>query len=120
MLIEMHPVALSNTVFIDRANRNNAMSAFDEAALHMQKNRHSVFIFPEGTRSYYTEPDLLPFKKGAFHFAIKAQVPIVPMVAANYSDLLRTKDRVFRAGKIPVQGGLPSLVCWKRRGDDGC
>ena len=80
------------------------MSAFDDAALHMRQNRHSVFIFPEGTRSYYTEPDLLPFKKGAFHFAIKAQVPIVPMVAANYSDVLRTKDRVFKAGKIPVQG----------------
>ena len=37
----------------------------------IKKENLSVFIFPEGTRS----PNrLLPFKKGAFHLAIKAQV----------------------------------------------
>jgi lysophosphatidate acyltransferase len=96
-------VALSGTVFIDRRNRSTAFAAFDGAAKEMLTHRQSVFIFPEGTRSYSATPDLLPFKKGAFHLAIKAQVPIVPIVVANYSDVLSVKRKVFRAGTIPVR-----------------
>lgn len=65
--------------------------------------RQSVFIFPEGTRSYYDKPDLLPFKKGPFHLAIQAQVPIIPIVVANYSNVLNTKKKIFRPGSIPVR-----------------
>ena len=97
-------MALSGTVFIDRANRATAMAAFDGAAREMRRDRQSVFIFPEGTRSYFDEPDLLPFKKGAFHLAIKAGVPVVPMVAANYSHVLSVRRRVFRSGRIAVKG----------------
>ena len=46
---------------------------------------------------------MLPFKKGAFHLAIKAQVPIVPIVVANYSNVLSVKRRIFRAGSVPVR-----------------
>jgi lysophosphatidate acyltransferase len=97
-------MALSGTVFIDRANRKTAMAAFDGAAEEMKKLRQSVFIFPEGTRSYTDEATLLPFKKGAFHLAVKAQVPIVPIVAENYSFVLSLKRRVFRSGRIRVKG----------------
>jgi lysophosphatidate acyltransferase len=31
-----------------------------------------VFLFPEGTRSHSKAPNLLPFKKGAFHMALHA------------------------------------------------
>jgi lysophosphatidate acyltransferase len=95
-------MALSKTVFIDRGNRKAAVSAFDSAAETMHNDKQSVFIFPEGTRSYADKPMLLPFKKGAFHLAIQAQVPIVPCVCANYSHVLNVKKRVFNAGRIPV------------------
>lgn len=70
----------------------------------MNKERQTVFIFPEGTRSYASQPDMLPFKKGAFHLAVQAQVPIVPIVVANYSSVLDVKRKVFVSGKVPVKG----------------
>ncbi len=97
-------MALSGTVFIDRANRATAMAAFENAAEEMRRERQSVFIFPEGTRSYGDRPELLPFKKGAFHLAVKAGVPVVPCVVANYSPVLSVRRRVFRGGKIAVKG----------------
>jgi len=69
----------------------------------MHERQQSVYIFPEGTRSYGNEPELLPFKKGAFHLAVQAQVPIVPVVVANYADVLNVKTKVFRPGRIPVK-----------------
>lgn len=93
---------LSKTVFINRSNNKEAREAFAEAVRTMQKDRQSVFIFPEGTRSYASEPRVLPFKKGAFHLAIQAQVPIVPVVVANYSGVLDVKKRVFNSGDVPV------------------
>ncbi|USP77715.1 1-acylglycerol-3-phosphate acyltransferase [Curvularia clavata] len=95
-------MALSKTVFIDRANRTTARAAFDTAAQTMKSTRQSVFIFPEGTRSYSEKPDLLPFKKGAFHLAVQAQVPIVPVVCANYSHVLNVKAKKFSPGIVDV------------------
>jgi lysophosphatidate acyltransferase len=96
-------VALSKTVFIERKSRAQALAAFDDAAKQMKMSQQSVYIFPEGTRSYYDHPDMLPFKKGAFHLAIQAQVPIVPVVVANYSNVLNVKKKVFTSGIIPIK-----------------
>lgn len=95
-------VALSKTVFINRSSREKSMAAFSSAAETMHSHQQSVFIFPEGTRSYYDHPAMLPFKKGAFHLAIQAQVPIVPVVVANYSNVLDVGRRVFTGGRIPT------------------
>lgn len=94
---------LSETVFINRTNHASALHAFASAAEHMHTKQQSVFIFPEGTRSYAPSPSLLPFKKGAFHLAIQAQVPIVPVVAANYAPVLDMKARHFWPGRVPVR-----------------
>ncbi|KAK1779208.1 hypothetical protein QBC45DRAFT_432750 [Copromyces sp. CBS 386.78] len=96
-------MSLSGSIFIDRASKTDARAAMAGAANQIQKKQQSVYMFPEGTRSYSKEPELLPFKKGAFHLAVQAQVPIVPVVVANYSHILNTKDLVFNAGVIPVK-----------------
>ncbi|KAI1074696.1 acyltransferase-domain-containing protein [Whalleya microplaca] len=96
-------MSLSGTVFIDRKNSKTARDAMAGAASEMHRRKQSVYMFPEGTRSYTKEPDLLPFKKGAFHLAVQAGVPIVPVVVANYSHVLYIKDFVFTSGKIPVK-----------------
>lgn len=93
---------MSKTVFIERSSRDQALGAFAAAAEQMKSVGQSVYIFPEGTRSYYDHADLLPFKKGAFHLAVQAQVPIVPIVVANYSNVLNVKKKIFRPGKIPI------------------
>ncbi|NNE61946.1 MAG: 1-acyl-sn-glycerol-3-phosphate acyltransferase, partial [Woeseia sp.] len=46
----------------------------------------SLAIAPEGTRS--NSDRLGPFKKGPFHIAMQAGVPIVPIVIHNASDVL--------------------------------
>lgn len=108
-------VALSGTVFIDRANRKSAIAAFDGAIREIRDNKQSVWIFPEGTRSYFSQADLLPFKKGAFHLAIQAGVPIVPIVVANYSHVLHLQDRTFEPGLINVKVCLYLLYLGGKR-----
>jgi len=98
-----HIVALSKTVFIERSSRTQAVAAFAKAAEQMHTHKQSVYIFPEGTRSYYDHPDMLPFKKGAFHLAVQAQVPIVPVIVANYSNILNVKRKTFRPGTIAAR-----------------
>ena len=100
-------MALSGTVFIDRGNRTGALKAFEKAAEEMRRQRQSVFIFPEGTRSYAREPTLGGFKKGAFHLAVKAGVDVVPVVAACYWGVLSSQEGRFRKGVIPVKGMFP-------------
>ena len=95
---------LSGTVFIDRANSSSARHAMAGAAEEIQRDRQSVYMFPEGTRSYAKEPMLLPFKKGAFHLAVQAGVPIVPVVVANYSDILYVQSWKFNSGSILIKG----------------
>ena len=99
-------MALSGTVFINRSDRMSSISAFAAAAAEMKKHRQSVFIFPEGTRSYAKGPNMGAFKKGAFHLAVQAGVPVVPVVCANYWGVLAAGEKRFRAGKIPVKGTL--------------
>lgn len=100
-------MSLSGTVFIDRANRDSAISAMAGAADVIRKTRQNVFMFPEGTRSYYREPGLLPFKKGAFHLAIQAGVPIIPVVVENYSHILYVQGKKFNSGTIKVKSSCP-------------
>lgn len=96
-------MSISGSVFLDRVDRNQAMKAFEGAATAMKELQQSVFIFPEGTRSYAAEPSLLPFKKGAFHLAVQAGVDILPVVAENYSSVLNLKAKRFNSGTIRVK-----------------
>lgn len=96
-------MALSGSIFIDRKNSKDARDAMRGAAEEIKNKKQSVYMFPEGTRSYSKEPMLLPFKKGAFHLAVQAQVPIVPVVVANYSHVLWIKGLVFKSGSVPCK-----------------
>ncbi len=76
----------SGQIVIDRRDRASALRAIAEAAA--RKIRGQVIFFVEGTRSRTGE--LLPFKKGAFHFAIEHHLPILPAaICGSYAALAR-------------------------------
>ena len=68
---------LSGNILIDRNNKSKAKGTIDKAAAKIKNDKISVWLFPEGTRSYGR--GLLPFKTGAFHTAIQAGVEVVPV-----------------------------------------
>jgi 1-acyl-sn-glycerol-3-phosphate acyltransferase len=65
---------------LQRGNKEQSWPAVERAAEALRKG-YSFFIFPEGTRSRTGE--LLPFKKGGFVMALKAQTPIVPVAVTG-------------------------------------
>jgi 1-acyl-sn-glycerol-3-phosphate acyltransferase len=76
---------LTGNILIDRANKSKAKGTIDQVVDSMKKSDVSVWMFPEGTRS--RGRGLLPFKAGAFHAAIGAGVPIIPIVCSSTSHL---------------------------------
>lgn len=89
---------LSGNILIDRKNKKSAFETMDVAANAITLKKISVWVMPEGTRS--KGRGLLPFKKGPFVTAIKAQVPIVPIVFSTYSNIDLKK---WKAGTIRVE-----------------
>ena len=82
----------SGNVSIDRGNRIKAVAGLEDVVRAIRGKGASVVIFPEGTRNRQGG-DLLPFKKGAFHMAIAAQVPVVPIVLSPVTRVLDFKAR---------------------------
>jgi len=76
-----------NVIAIDRSNRERAVETL-RIATERLRSGISFGVCPEGTRARPGE--MLPFKKGAFHMAVQAGVPIVPIALKN-SDVLMGK-----------------------------
>ncbi len=92
---------LGGVVFIDRANAKNAIESMTPLVNAMKHEGKSVVLAPEGTRT--VSPRLAPFKKGAFHLAMQAGVPLVPIVIRNAGDVAPKGDFVYRAATVDVQ-----------------
>jgi len=91
---------VAGTVLIDRENSESAREAMKPLVDILQKEGRSVCIAPEGTRS--TSTNLGRFKKGAFHLAMQAGVPIVPIVIHNAIDVAPRGQYVFRPATVKV------------------
>jgi len=91
---------MGGVVFIDRANAASAIEAMSPLVDAMKKEGRSVVLAPEGTRT--VSPRLAPFKKGAFHLAMQAGVPMVPIVIRNAGDVAPKGDFVFRPATVEV------------------
>lgn len=91
---------IGGTVLIDRENSKSAVDAMRPLVDVLQNDGRSVCIAPEGTRS--TSTNLGRFKKGAFHLAMQAGVPIVPIVIHNAIDVAPRGQFVFRAATVKI------------------
>ncbi len=92
---------LGGTVLIDRDNATSAIEAMQPLVDVMREEGKSVVMAPEGTRT--VSPRLAPFKKGAFHLAMQAGVPIVPIVIHNALDVAPKGDFIFRPATVEVE-----------------
>ncbi|TDG15418.1 HAD-IB family hydrolase [Seongchinamella unica] len=88
-------------VFIDRADSKSAIESIAPLVDAMRNEGRSVVLAPEGTRT--VSPKLAPFKKGGFHIAMQAGVPIVPIVIRNAGDVSPKGDFVFRPATVDVE-----------------
>jgi len=70
----------------------------------------SVAIFPEGNYGP-KEGELLPFKKGFAHFALKAGVPVIPVALSGTKDLwFRKRIKVVIGKAIDPAGQTPESL----------
>lgn len=86
---------------IDRSQKASAKNIL-ENQIPFILSGYGIGITPEGTRNKAGK-GLLPFKKGAFHLAIKAQVPIIALVVAPLSDIASWKNRHLKKVTIPIR-----------------
>jgi len=91
---------LARFIPVNRADRESAIASVEKAAEAMRAGQ-SFLIYPEGTRS----PDgrLQEFKKGAFVLAIKAGVPIVPVLCSGAHRVMAKNSLKIQPGEILVE-----------------
>jgi putative phosphoserine phosphatase / 1-acylglycerol-3-phosphate O-acyltransferase len=91
-------LAQADVAFVER-DGTGGRAALDGAVERLRSGT-SVIMAPEGTRS--RTPSVGPFKKGAFHLAVAAGVPVVPVVIRNAGELMWRDASVAHAGTVQV------------------
>jgi len=84
---------------IDRQNHERAMQNLVEASRKIREGK-SVMSFPEGTRSM--DGTIKAFKKGMFHLALEAGVPIVPITIIGASEIMPKRSLKINPGRITM------------------
>jgi 1-acyl-sn-glycerol-3-phosphate acyltransferase len=92
-------------LILDRTNAAKAKKTID-TAIERIRDGASVLFFPEGTRT--ATGDMQPFKRGAFHLAREARVPVLPVaVIGSYDILPRNKWLPKWGQKTEIRIGSP-------------
>lgn len=90
---------IADVAFIDRGNVKDPRATM-APAVDKLRDGLSIVLSPEGTRS--PTPRLGPFKKGAFHIAQQAGVPVVAMVMKGQNEVMWRGSQTVRPGRIEV------------------
>jgi 1-acyl-sn-glycerol-3-phosphate acyltransferase len=86
---------------VPREDPRAAVKTLQLAADTIQKKKISLLVFPEGGRT----PDgaLAAFKEGGAYIAIRAGVPVVPLVLVGGGHVLPYGGAVVKSGKITMR-----------------
>ena len=97
-------MSVAGFIPIDRQDRTSAIRSLGRAT---ETIRHgaSVILFPEGTRS--RDGRLSRFKRGSFHLALEAGVPIVPVAISGTFDVVKPRSFIVRPGPVHVTFAPP-------------
>jgi len=109
-------LARSGHLMIDRGDRDSAMQLLARAAERVRAGVN-VLVFPEGTRSL--DGTLQPFKKGVFHLALDAGVPLLPIRLLGVHRILPRGTRRFVPGEVKMRVGPPLDASGLTRDDLG-
>lgn len=93
-------MTVMNCVFLDRSDRRKAIQSIRDGVQSL-KEGHSIFIFPEGTRS--KGGPIGEFKSGSFRLAKDGKVPIVPISISGTSDVFEKNGRLVKPANIHVK-----------------
>jgi 1-acyl-sn-glycerol-3-phosphate acyltransferase len=104
-----------NVIAIDRSNRERAVASIQEATRRLGLGI-SFGVCPEGTRAQPGE--MLPFKKGAFHMAAQAGVPIAPIALKNSDRLMGKGTGEAWPGTIEMVFLPPVETAWVETDED--
>ncbi|CRK90839.1 CLUMA_CG004529, isoform A [Clunio marinus] len=97
---------LAGITFINRQGGEKGKQTINQAMNGLKEKKIKLWVFPEGTRRNTGE--IHQFKKGAFHTAVQAQVPIVPVVFSSYKPFLNGKRKTFNKGEVIITA-LPEI-----------
>lgn len=86
-------------IAIDRGRSVQAQKSLDEA-IRKIGNGESVLLFAEGTRTL--DGKLQPFKRGAFHIAVRAGVPVVPLTINGSFKILPKHSVSINPGEVEL------------------
>ena len=105
-------LTMADFAFIDRSSSTQARAALGQALNRLEAGT-SIVISPEGTRSL--TPRVGQLKKGGFHLAMQAGVPIVPIVIRNSGELMWRNAKTARPGTVEVMVHEPiSTTGWTK------
>jgi 1-acyl-sn-glycerol-3-phosphate acyltransferase len=95
-------------IFIDRGDHKRALKSLEEARVKLEREKPTVIMFPEGTRS--EDGELQRFKKGAFALAIQTGADVVPAAISGSRDVMRKNSFLIYSGTITIRLGEPIPV----------
>jgi 1-acyl-sn-glycerol-3-phosphate acyltransferase len=104
-----------NVIAIDRSNKDRAVQSLSVATERLRAGI-SFGVCPEGTRAKPGE--MLAFKKGAFHMAAQAGVPIAPIALKNTDKLMGKGTGEAWPGTIEMAFLPPVETSWVRDDND--